>query len=1836
MTLNLQLGDIIKIIAPTDTELHEKMFFIDYIDATRVSVVEEERAHILTIDETGGFSNKSIESIELLSRDDNSGYARQNGLLPDTWVTIKLSEDIPVFVTGKITNLEEDMIEVLVWPEKKPIYIDFGYKGILFFQDKQNYLDVQIRDEPEVYKQTEEQTEEIKEDDIEKDFLVKEKLNEILLDADSIEFGEELGSIKQIVDVPTSELRFGIKAQTDDMLDDFLAEIPTMERSKRVIDRVHMMIERYIQLRKHFSVMDSQDNPVKPLVKGAQHKPLVHYLNTFDKDLMWIKPIVKHYVKLYDVMDDSDDVHVNSIVDSLTRENLIKEEVRAIPDGTNIYKKIYNDINNFYTPFDDAEPGETMKQVRVKGNVEALVSNFDILKSSVVHDEDVKEYYMNTTRYNKGLEWLEVVDRQGRTIITEKKEMVPSDKLGIVGVAMMDNYNEAFLNLHTATILAKSLLHNRDVYGINRKNTSEQVLTMEDLTTEIEYDNLTQKNNVFLLDDKILSQDNIYDVFLERIVPKIREAFHLMKDNTTHPYSLYNVVKQMEPFLIYHEDITFTQYKEIYEFVKTGITEYKKKYATDKKAYKQYATINIDSFGRYQLPLKLEDEKSLQSLYNILPYDLPSTVLSKTLVDNNAGLVSYLKIANHEMYTNISVDDSIKERAAEIERTKAEPTEPNCKKFVIAKSYDNIDILNSDNEKQIYFDRAYDPTQYDMLELYPQRELSREDYINVIAENLKTNVGLSIEEATFDATSMVDQRRAVRENDIAILRKPDGPAYYKRVGDQWMLDAEIMSVLSNKEVCDVQDKCIYINNSCQNMETVEKSNEEQELKIVIDRINADIGKDAEAIKTQFTQEAADAKTKLEAIAEFQIKQLKDRIKLDIAAQLAEDDIPPVSPYSGILNAILGDTDFVRKLSNITRFASNFLVENEKNPFMYVCKDTGVPLLPTFLVKMSKAYFQGTYEQVVEDICKEQGVINDEGDKWVDKHSGFTIKMLEFDTDEGFDTSGYKAVSREILEKDASLSREQDGKEYDDPLSQKIFNIISSVTGFIGVDISNMHGFIIKNVSISIKDIVPSKETYAKRVQDAKEKGKKIPSHDFIYSNFLLIITLVLIAVVIQCQIPSVRVKKTFPNCSKSFSGFPLVHSEADLSGLRYIACVANKIKSKTKTWYTLMRVKEDGILKKMVTVCKKLLEKPDVQHIIKQKRVYMKTADDDIAEEVEFERWLTFLPPLTMFKEERVMKLSPDYFADIEKGKLADIDKINAVYFKNFYLSLAIQKTIQIVLDKEELLLKTNNNVYFLENACCNTDEPHTLKYFMKRERSIEEHIEMSRKYSEKFYDYMRYNKCAMLNHTESTKLVYPEVSDEFSENTVYLAFIHNCKFNTGIVLSEALQGVCQNNQAGFSVFQPLNEKIAVMKDQGLNYTQADLTTLMHIVNNQNSLGVVIADDIPGAKERFQIVVDHFVESRKLNTDFLALISKIYEIYGTGYSEHKKEVDDLKDFLVPERRRLLESLRSFLEMNGREHRDLKKLSDFFEAIENMKAINASMNISEDNTTLKTTVFIKNIIMTFVESAISIIRNNRDFSGVAVPRHWNLSQRHNADVQKFVNNTYKHLNKFYRNEELIDFLDSINMDVIKRLVEGIPFDLSASTDDDGLSLFNYDIIQHIYLYLLMVVFNEFVIKDGTPTLKQSLTELIMTFVDMLTETLNQTDVNKNSIYDKVLFSREKEKDEITLYLKDLSIEEREVENVFKNNKLGKWSKGITKGVVEYVGDVYDTELADIEKKALLEMKAEKDGISNENRTIYMYELEQELRENAELEREINDLSGLGDDDDFGENDGDEHF
>ena len=46
---------------------------------------------------------------------------------------------------------------------------------------------------------------------------------------------------------------------------------------------------------------------------------------------------------------------------------------------------------------------------------------------------------------------------------------------------------------------------------------------------------------------------------------------------------------------------------------------------------------------------------------------------------------------------------------------------------------------------------------------------------------------------------------------------------------------------------------------------------------------------------------------------------------------------------------------------------------------------------------------------------------DDQGHWVDKNSGFPIPKIEFDTDEGFDESGRKQSSREVVLEDFETS-----------------------------------------------------------------------------------------------------------------------------------------------------------------------------------------------------------------------------------------------------------------------------------------------------------------------------------------------------------------------------------------------------------------------------------------------------------------------------------------------------------------------------------------------------------------------------------------------------------------------------------------------------------------------------------------------------------------------------------------------------------------------------------------------------------------------------------------------
>ena len=146
--ISIQLGDVIKIIDPSNEALNDKIFLIDYIDQHLLKLINTETLSTidLSINADKTIGSGTIKSISILSRSKEVGYARQNGLLPGVWVNIYFGGSIPLVITGEITNLEEDMIEIKTFPDNTNLYINFDYKGIPLDLPIEN---IEIRPKPE-------------------------------------------------------------------------------------------------------------------------------------------------------------------------------------------------------------------------------------------------------------------------------------------------------------------------------------------------------------------------------------------------------------------------------------------------------------------------------------------------------------------------------------------------------------------------------------------------------------------------------------------------------------------------------------------------------------------------------------------------------------------------------------------------------------------------------------------------------------------------------------------------------------------------------------------------------------------------------------------------------------------------------------------------------------------------------------------------------------------------------------------------------------------------------------------------------------------------------------------------------------------------------------------------------------------------------------------------------------------------------------------------------------------------------------------------------------------------------------------------------------------------------------------------------------------------------------------------------------------------------------------------------------------------------------------------------------------------------------------------------
>jgi len=1084
------------------------------------------------------------------------------------------------------------------------------------------------------------------------------------------------------------------------------------------------------------------------------------------------------------------------------------------------------------------------------------------------------------------------------------------------------------------------------------------------------------------------------------------------------------------------------------------------------------------------------------------------------------------------------------------------------------------------------------------------------------------------------------------------------------------------------------------------MNTAAAQIKSENLKKLLNEFDKDLSenKDVTVRKIKTALDRAFARVNTLIALEKTNRLMYDNEKYDIGTT-AEDVVAPSSPHIGLRDLVLGQADFAKRQIDIVKFTAEYTRpanKNESEWWLY-CMSTNTKLLPTFIAELASVFIQrDNYLNAVHQVCAQRGTISDDGEAWVDKHSGYTIINIDFDTDEGFTEQGFSAKSRDMLEADLGDSVLQGAKakqKFDSPEAKKISNIVSSMSGFMGINSKPYMEFVVRNTIKLQGSKMPSREVYERLAAAAEARGKKnIDSYDKKYNSSLIIIALSYLLIAIQTAIPSVRTRKTHPGCIRSFVGFPMEGSE-DKSGLTYVACVAHKIKSSIEPWNAIKRLSQVGIAKQMEeTITKFIMQSYEILEKIKEKQTYLTISiDEEIPLEHDIKNWINFLPPLRPVKV-KVQNVSDGFkqaFTEsLKKGTKQQHEMINVLRSKIIFFSLAIEESIQKIIKKKTAILTNNNAEPFLENSCCDDGDINTLSYFTALEPDIATHNNSVVQLQDLLDDVGRMAQAGMFFDPTDTKRKFPEIPNEFSEETIYRAFIVYCKYNSDIPVSEELRAVCMDKPDDFDIKDSIDEKIRKLKRDGKNFSNKSLDQLLMVINRKNivklRMHTVAVNNVQILRDIIKSMDDRDVQNvpAAFRSKFSAMIDT-FEI--GGLRQDTPEMRDFKNYLSAANEEMQNTIVSFVKRStkmserkfGQFEKCIRKISEFKETGNDIYIE------KQDETIYKMTQFIKNSLRSITRVFPNIIINDNSIS-LSIPKHWKLSERHMSDLKDILNKHYLPLYKFFKDPTISLMLQKVQMLTrdVDMLAQNTEFYAPIKVgDEDRYSVFDRRLtimLFKFYFYTVMLDFislkddDDLLIKtvpspvgeafsEDTITsvevremetgniseleivsgeqelLTEKIADLLVAFSSIVCGDKESIDYNYETLMERVLRAKEKEKDIMTDYLKEMTDEEREIENLFKNHKLEKWSKGLQKGLVSYQKDTYDEERDAMEAQTLREMKAGTSNlVTDMNRNIYSMDLLQEEADAEDIEREAFDMGDQADDDDYGDNDGDEEY
>jgi hypothetical protein len=1331
----LQLGDIIRTVAPQDPTFNDKTFFIYYIDNNKIKLVnvDDFTNHVLTIDQaTATLDNTAIHTIELLNRAESPSYSQQNHLEPPKWVDITFSGEAPFIVTGEIVTVDKDMVEIRTYPDKELLYINFDYKGL---PDYIQHIEIRAAPTPG--------SDEVKPDivpaetadaDVPPDNVKQERQ---FYDMDNVKIGTiELAPIVQYINVGENAQRYGLEAQITDMLDDMLSSIPTFDRTPAIMKNIHTTISRFKSLRAQYSIFDENQNITSPRYKLPSHKPLADWMTAgMPQKLLWLLPVITESKKYY-VPDEAtaalvaeqttDYITPLSFPQTLETIDALYQQFKTnnasnegiIVSDTNKVVQYYQHLDPYTIPYTNpTEDVPVLARFSVKPyphtNIYTIMNNNGDFTITDIDGNSVPFFGQVVTQ---GLQRLvsKYAMAGSRKQITEIIPMTPNDTIALQSIMTLPvpiiKHSAIYLPGGAASIYdiaVKSQLAIQTAlsyYNMLHANTPVGMYDVADpADTAYNFITSTQVSN---FQPEMVKKSDAYPTTL---IPRNRSIFHFMRPHLDHSkgVSYMAIIDQLEPFLIYRDDITTALYQDIVKYIGTTIKQYDQLLVDNVKA--------LVAIKKYMSPIPPPKTRLFPIIFDVITNqtareDIIAGYQLANYIENNSSKNSEIQLkitrADYgEYYSAICalqnlalvIPESIVElleggvdKEAERNNSAAE-----CKTVVIAKTYTTEgDIINDNNNPNIFFDAKNDTTNYSILEDFEKQltTMTASEFMPFLIGKLKTGFKLSETNAAYMAETLISGRKRIIDGQYAVLASGDAGAplvYYVRKSNQWVKADEppINGVASTDAaiLCNAQDQCIntpqthkfthgreqikLTDDKCTPIVTTKKEQHAKLLKQMVAEFDTTFVKSVEELRTALEKKVMYCQTALPILHQIHVDRqfLPNKLKQLIvqqgaassnAASSATTDAHMQSPYAKGWAQVMAEPDFIARQHYIIKFVNQFtrkayIHDEKETPHWFYCIKTNSKLVPAFLYTLATVFVEtpDKYDTQMDIIIAKVGKLSDDGDMWVDMYSGYPIKQISSSVDEGFDEEGHRIITQGEID---ALAGEGTGAlaaagaaaitntkiNATDSLPLKyIKTIVNYLLATLGISIPPTQiQFIIETVIPLFETHLPNETDYnrALKIMMAKPGAtKRPPSFEDVYNNLILYLTLGTVFVAIQTAVPPVTTRKTFPTCVRSFAGYPF-DGPGDLSGINYVACALSKIKNISPPW-TVLSKKEKTIADKIREhLDKYILAVPAVKLQLETKaqwlEIHAAEGENTMAEYDVTARWTSFLPPLVPFK----------------------------------------------------------------------------------------------------------------------------------------------------------------------------------------------------------------------------------------------------------------------------------------------------------------------------------------------------------------------------------------------------------------------------------------------------------------------------------------------------------------------------------------------------------------------------------------------------------------------------